>query len=381
MPGVHVAAAAVGRVGKRPEGLVDLLAEVGESALEAIGRKPIDLLVVGTMAAGPLAAVESVVPASAERLGLDPALGWRVEAASASGAAAFQAAAFELLAGRAERALVLAGEKMTGHTTAEVTRILARSLHPSEQAAGATMPALASLVAQRYLDRYGADPASFDAVTVQFRQSARGNPNAQFPTPVSREEVVRSRMVAAPLHLLHCAAISDGAAAVVLERGDGPAAVLGLGQGFDAFALVDRTELASFRATRLAAQRAYEMARITRKEVDFAELHDAFAPFALIDLEDVGICGGGEAGRWFLDGSTAPEGKFPVNPSGGILGRGHPVGASGLLAIAEVARQLRGEAGPLALPDRPAVGLAHSIGGLASHNFVTLLGTVAGREP
>ncbi|MHB8352400.1 MAG: thiolase C-terminal domain-containing protein [Thermoplasmata archaeon] len=374
MSGVHLSAAIVGRVGKRPEGLVDLLVEAGSGALEAIGRKPVDLLVIGTMCAGSLGAVESVVPACAERLGLDPSLGWRVEAASASGAAAFQAAVSEVASGRADRALVLAGEKMTGLPTAEVTRILARALHPSEQAAGATLPALASLVAQRYLERFNADPASFDAVTVQFRHSAQGNPNAQFPTPVSREEVARSRPVADPLRLLHCAAISDGAAAVVVERGGGPATVLGMGQGFDAFALVDRTELVSFRATRLAAQRAYESARITRKEVDFAELHDAFAPFALIDLEDVGICGAGEAGRWFLDGSTAPEGRFPVNPSGGILGRGHPVGASGLLAIAEVARQLRGEAGPLALPDRPEVGLAQSIGGLASHCFVTLLG-------
>ncbi|MGI0053344.1 MAG: thiolase family protein, partial [Thermoplasmata archaeon] len=340
-----------------------------------VGRKPIDLLVVGSMVAGTLGEVESLLPACAERLGIDPAAGWRVEAASASGAAAFHAAAREVLDGRADRALVLAGEKMTGRPTSEVTRILAHALHPSEQAAGATFPALASLVAQRYLERYGADPSAFDAVTVQARHCAQGNPNAQFPTPVSAEEVRRSRPVAEPLKLLHCAAISDGAAAVVLERGEGPAGLLGLGQGFDAFALVDRVELASFRATRLAAQRAYEMARITRKEVDFAELHDAFAPFALIDLEDVGLCGGGEAGRWFLDGSTTPEGKFPVNPSGGILGRGHPVGASGLLAIAEVARQLRGEAAALALPDRPRIGLAHSIGGLASHNFVTLLGS------
>lgn len=376
MTGVHLPAAIPGRVGRRPEGLVDLLVEVGTGALEAIGRKPVDLLVVGTMCAGSLGAVESIVPACAERLGLDPALGWRVEAASASGAAAFQVAVSEVAAGRAERALVVAGEKMTAWPTAEVTRILARALHPTEQAVGATLPALASLVAQRYVERFDADPASFDAVTVQARRSAQGNPNAQFPTPVSREEVARSRVVADPLRLLHCAAISDGAAAVVVERGEGPASVLGIGQGFDAFALVDRTELASFRATRLAAQRAYEMARITRKEVDFAELHDAFAPFALINLEDVGICGAGEAGRWFLDGATAPDGKFPVNPSGGILGRGHPVGGSGLLAIVEVARQLRGEAGPLSLPDRPTVGLAQSIGGLASHNFVSLLGAV-----
>jgi acetyl-CoA acetyltransferase len=378
MTQARVAAAAVGRVGRRPEGLVDLLAEVGREALESVGRKPVDLLVVGTMSGGSLAGVESVVPAVAERLGLDPAEGFRVEAASATGAAAFHAAARFVASGRADRALVLAGEKMTGLPTEEVTRALARALHPSEQACGATMPALAALVAQRYLARHPDALEAFDAVTVQARHAARGNPNAQFPTPVSREEVSASRLVASPLRLLHCAAISDGAAAVVIERGGGPAAVLGLGQGFDMLSVVDRLEWTSFRATRLAAQRAYEMARLTRKEVDFAEVHDAFAPFALIDLEDLGVCGAGEAGRWFSEGWTSPDGRFPVNPSGGILGRGHPVGGTGLLALAEVARQLRGESGPLALPRRPRVGLAQSIGGLASHNFVTLLGHVEG---
>lgn len=371
---VHVRAVAVGRVGRRPEGLVDLLAEVGRAVLEEAGRKPVDLVVIGAMAAGSLGGVGSLGPAVAERLGLDPVTMLRVEAASASGAAAFQSAVAHLASGTAERALVVAGEKMTALPVEEVTRTLARALHPSEQAVGATMPALAALVAQRYLQRHRAEVSDFDAVTVQARQCARGNPNAQFPTPVSREEVATSRWIAPPLRRLHCAAISDGAAAVLLERGEGPATVLGLGQGSDAFALVDRAELTSFRATRLAAQRAYEMARLTRKEVQFAELHDAFAPFALIDLEDIGVCGAGEAGRWFREGWTAPDGKFPVNPSGGLLGRGHPVGASGLLAIAEVARQLRGEAGPLALGTPPRVGLAQSIGGLGSHNFVTLLG-------
>ncbi|MCI4345513.1 MAG: thiolase family protein [Thermoplasmata archaeon] len=375
---VHVSAAVAGRVGRRPEGLIDLLVEVGDRALDLAGRKPVDLLLVGAMAAGALGETENLVPQLADRLNLEGASGVRVDAASASGAAVFHTAVQELAAGRAVRALVLAGEKMTSQPVAEVTRVLARSLAPSEQAAGASMPALAALVAQRYTSRFGSDPAAFDAVTVQFRRSAQGNPNAQFPTPVSREEVASSRVIASPLRLLHCSAISDGAAAVVLERGTGPATVLGIGQGLDALALVDRTELTSFKASRTAAQRAYEDAHLTRKEVDFAELHDAFAPFALVDLEDMGFCGAGEAAAWFLDGSTGPDGRFPVNPSGGLLGRGHPVGASGLLQLVEVARQLRGESGSLALPRPPKIGLAQSIGGLGTHVFVTLLGAGSG---
>ncbi len=370
----HVIAVGVAPFGKRPEPLVDLLSEAGAAALEGVGRKTIDLLVVGSMAAGPLAGVENVTAQLADRLGLDTAAGYRIEAASASGAAAFQAAANAVLAGTADRVLVVAGEKMTGRTTSEVAEVLGRSLAPAEQAVGATMPALAGLVAQRYLEHYGYPDAVMDAVSVQARANAVHNPSAQFRTPVTAEEVRSSRLIAAPLRLLHCAAVSDGAAALVLERGRGPATVLGMGQGFDSLMLADRTDLLGFRATRTAAARAYERAHLTRKEVAFAELHDAFAPFAFLDLEDIGVCGPGEAPQWFLEGRTAPDGRFPVNPSGGLLGRGHPVGASGLVQIVEVARQLRGEAGARALPSRPAVGLAQSIGGLAAHNFVAILG-------
>ncbi|MCI4370801.1 MAG: thiolase family protein, partial [Thermoplasmata archaeon] len=196
----------------------------------------------------------------------------------------------------------------------------------------------------------------------------------QFPKPVTAEEVRASRPIAPPLRLLHCSAVSDGAAAVVVEASSGPAGVLGLGQATDHVELVERPELTSFRATRVAAQRAFESAHRTAQDVDVAEVHDAFAPFALIDLEDLGLASPGEAARWFQDGPAASPDRVPLNPSGGILGRGHPVGASGLVQIAEIARQLRGESGPMALAKLPTCGLAQSIGGLGSHNFVTILG-------
>ncbi len=374
-----VVAWGIARFGRRSEPLVELLAEAGDRALEGIGRKTIDHLLVGNMAAGALTGEENLAPRVAERLGLEGARGMRIEAASATGAAAFHAGVAALLSGGAERVLVVAGEKMTDRPTSEVARVLAHSLSTSEQAVGATMPALAAVVAQRYLERFHLDEASFDAVSVQARRQGTLNEFAHFRAAVSPEEVRKSRPVALPLRLLHCAPVSDGAAAVVLERGAGPATVLGLGQGFDAVSVVDRSSLTSFRATRVAAQRAYETARLTRKEVDFAELHDAFAPFALIDLEDIGVVGAGEAAGWFASGATRPEGRFPVNASGGLLARGHPIAASGLVEIAEVARQLRGEGGATQLPRRPSRGLALSIGGLASHNFVTILGEKGAR--
>lgn len=371
---VQVESTGLARFGRRTESVVELMAEASSAALEGIGRKPVDGLFVGTMAAGSLNEVENVTSQLASRLGLELAEGWRVEAASATGAAVFHAAAQAIASGQLRRVLVVAGEKMTGLATPEVTRILARSLAPSEQAAGATMPALAALVAQLYLSRYGTPIATIDLVTVQARAAAARNPIAQFGTPVTPEEVAASRMVASPLRLLHCSAITDGAAAVVLARGEGHVSVLGLGQGFDQMMVSDREDLTSFRASRLAAERAYSMAKMTRKNVAFAELHDAFAPFVLIDLEDIGACGPGEGGRWVENGSTTAEGRFPVNPSGGLLGRGHPVGASGLAQIVEVSRQLSSEAGPTQLGRPGTAGLALSIGGLASHNFVSILG-------
>ncbi|MFZ3356449.1 MAG: thiolase family protein [Thermoplasmata archaeon] len=371
---VHVAAIGAAAFGRRPESLVDLLVEAGDDALEGIGRKTIDLVVVGNMLGGAVNEVENLVSRTANRLGLETSAGYRVEAASASGAAAFHVACTSLLSGAYNRVLVLAGEKMTDRPTAEIARALARSLHPSEERIGATMPALAALVAERYRARYDTDLSTYDQVAVQERAAAVNNPMAQFRTPVNAEEVATSRVISTPLRLLHCAAISDGAAAVVVERGSGTATVLGIGQGFESLLVVDRPDLTTFQATRIAAQRAYEAAHLTRKEVAFAEVHDAFAPFALINLEDLGICGPGEAGPWFTGGDTLPSGRFPVNPSGGHLGRGHPVGASGLIQIAEVARQLSQQSGKLQLSPTPRIGLAQSIGGFASHNFVTILG-------
>lgn len=374
----HVASVGMGRYGKRPEGLIDLAAEAAGLALEGVGRKPIDLLVVGSMfSQGPYGR-EALLPRIAGRLGLESSSGFRVDSSSGTGGMAFHEAVVALESGRYERALVVAVEKMTDRSTAEITKDLAASLHMSEVAAGATMPGLASIVVQRYLQRYGLTTAVCDLATVHARAMAVANPNAQFQKAVSATEVASSRLVAPPLRLLHCSAISDGATAVVVEKGSGPATVLGLGQGFDALRLVDREDLSSFAATRVAARRAYEAARLTRKEIEVVEVHDAFSPFGMMHIEDLGICGPGEGPSWFEKGWAGRDGRVPVNPSGGVVGRGHPVAASGLAEVAEVALQLRGEAGAHSISRRPRVGLAQAMSGIASHNFVTILG---GRSP
>lgn len=364
----------MGRYGKRPEGLIDLAAEAAELALEGVGRKPVDLLVAGTMLAHGPHGAEAFLPRLASRLSLESAAGLRVDSASGTGGMAFHAAALALESGRFDRALVVAAEKMTDRPTAVITKELAASLHVSEVAAGATMPALAALVVERYLGRYEMTNAVCDLASVHARAMAARNPNAHFTKPVTANEVATSRPVALPLRLLHCSPISDGATALILERGSGPATVLGLGQGLDALRLVDRADLTTFAATRIAAKRAYESAHLTRKEVEVVEVHDAFSPFGMIHIEDLGLCGPGEGPRWFESGHADLDGRVPVNPSGGVIGRGHPVAASGLAEVAEVALQLRGEAGAHAIARAPKVGLAQAMSGIGTHNFVTILG-------
>ena len=371
---VHVASIGMGRYGKRPEGLIDLAAEAAAGALEGVGRRPVDLLVAGSMLAHGPHGNEAVLPRLAARLGVESASGLRVDSASGTGGMAFHAAVLALGSGRFDRALVVASEKMTDRSTAENTKELAGSLHVSEVAAGATMPALAAIVAQRYLQRYDLPAAVFDRATVHARAMAANNPFAQFQKPVTPEEVAHSKMISTPLRLLHCSAMSDGATAVVLERGVGDATVLGLGQGFESLRIVDRNDLTTFGATRVAAQRAYENAKAGPKEVGVAEVHDAFSPFLFIHIEDLGLCEVGQGPGALDKGELRIDGRVPVNPSGGVIGRGHPIAASGLAEIAEVALQLRGEAGAHATSQRPKVGVAQAVSGIASHNFVTVLG-------
>ncbi len=371
---VWVSAAGRTRFGRREEDLLGLLTQAGKDALERApgGGTPPEALFVGCMAPGPLSGIENLVPKVAEALEMTGAPGFHVNAASASGAAVFHAAVHAVASGSYRSALVLAGEKMTAAPLTDVTTILSHSLSPREVLHGATMPSMAALVSQAYLDAFSLSIEDVGIVTVANRERAALNPFAHFQKPVTLAEVRESRMISSPLRLLHVAPISDGACAAVITRATDRVAVVGIGQGTDIPDVVLRETLTGFRATRLAAQRAYSMAGITRKEVDLAEVHDAFAPFELIDLEDVGLCGPGEALLWLQKGNGAPTGIVTVNPSGGILGRGHPVGASGLAQIVEIVLQLQGEAGKVQAGKR-RLGLAQSVGGMGSNNFVTLL--------
>src|SRR5262245_30251390 len=233
------------------------------------------------------------------------------------------------------------------------------------------MPALAGLITRAVMHRHGVTLREISQVAVKNHANAATNPLAHFRERVTLEAVMESRVVADPLRLYHCCPISDGAAAVVLTRHRAAVRIAGVGQGADSIAVRYRSDLTSFSATRAAALAAYGMAGFGPERVDVAEIHDAFSPFELISLEDTGLIPAGKAGRATLDGETALDGRLPINPSGGLKARGHPLAATGIAQIAELTWQLRGQAVGRQVQAR--VGLAQSIGGLATNNFVILL--------
>ena len=368
---VWVAGAAMTRVGKRTERLQDLMAEAAHGALRAAGVEAPDAIVVAAMNPEEFLGDGNFASNAASHLGFAQAPALRVETATSSGAAAFYAGFGLVAAGLRRAVLVVGGEKMTHLDTPRVSELISRSIDPYERSYGATMPALAGLVARALIARNGDAPREMAQIAVKNHANALRNPYAHFHRSVTIDEVMDSRMVADPLRLLHCCPISDGAAALVLTASRAAVRIVGIGQGADALAVRHRQELTSFRATQAAAKAAFAMAGFSADRVEVAEVHDAFTPFELIALEDTGLFPPGAAGRATLDGETALGGRLPVNPSGGLKARGHPLAATGIAQVVELVWQLTGQAAGRQVSAR--VGLAQSIGGLATNNFVTLV--------
>lgn len=373
MRSVFIAGAGMTRIGRRSEPLPDLMAEAAHAALAAAGLEAPDAIVVATMNPEEFLGDGNFASSVATHMGFADVPTLRVETATSSGAAAFYAGFVQVAAGLARTALVVGGEKMTHLATPRVSELIGRSIDPHERTYGATMPALAGLVTRVLITRSGVTMREISQVAVKNHAHAAGNPYAHFRDPVTLEAVLESRLVADPLRLLHCCPISDGAAAVVLMAERAAVRVAGVGQGTDTLAVRHRDSLTSFKATRAAASAAFDMAGFGPERVDVAEIHDAFAPFELISLEDLGLVPAGKAGRATLDGETALDGRLPINPSGGLKARGHPLAATGIAQLVECVWQLTGRATGRQVDARTA--LAHSIGGLATNNWVTLLTT------
>ena len=371
MSNVWIAGAGMTRFGRRDESLPDLIAEAGLAALRDAGIERPDALVVAAMNPEEFTGAGNYGSLINTYLGLAQVPTVRVETATSSGMAAVYAGFTDIAAGLHRTVLVVGGEKMSHVPTPRVSEIIGRSIDPHERTYGTTMPALAGLITRAAMHSRGLTLREMAQVAVKNHANGARNPLAHFREPVTIEAVMESRLVADPLRLYHCCPISDGAAAVVLTAEPASVRIAGIGQGTDTMAVRYRSDLTSFRATQAAARAAYAMAGFGPERIELAELHDAFSPFELISLEDTGLMPAGKAGRATLDGETALDGRLPVNTSGGLKARGHPLAATGIAQIVELCMQLRGMAEGRQVQAR--VALAQSIGGLATNNWVTLV--------
>jgi acetyl-CoA acetyltransferase len=367
----YIAGAAMSAFGVSAEPLDDLISEAALGALRSAHVDRPDALIVSSMNPEEFVGEGNFASHVATALGLARVPALRVETATSSGAAALFAAYATVVAGVHRSVLVVGGEKMTHLDTPRVSQLIGRSIDAYERSYGATMPALAGLVTRAWMARTGAGLKDISLVAVKNHENGARNPWAHFRAPVALDTVMESRVVADPLRLFHCCPISDGAAAVVVTSQPGPVRIAGIGQGSDYLPLRYRDSFTGFRATQEAARAAYRMAGFGPERVEVAEVHDAFTPFELLSMEDLGLAPPGKAARMLAHGETAIDGRLPINPSGGLKARGHPLGATGVAQVVELYWQLTGQATGRQVLAR--IGLAHSIGGLATNNWVTLL--------
>jgi acetyl-CoA C-acetyltransferase len=281
--------------------------------------------------------------------------------------------------------VVLVGgvEKMTSQTTAKVAEILAGAGDMSEEGRmGATFPALFAMIARRHMYQYGTTREQLAAVAVKNHANGAKNPLAHMRKVITMEQALNGKPIAEPLTVFDCSLISDGAAAVLivpLERAweftAKPVKVMGIAQTSDQVALDQKEDITTFRAVRSAAEKAYKMAGVTAKDIEFAELHDCFTIAEIVASEDLGFVEKGQGGPYALEGCTALTGPRPINASGGLKAKGHPVGATGVAQICDVVQQIRGEAGERQVA-KNSIGLAQNLGGSGATAVVTIMGRV-----
>ena len=382
MRDVSIAGVGSTSFGKLPDdGIVELATEACRAALEDSGIPPerVQALYLGNFIGERLAHQGALAPIVARRLGLDGIPATKVEAACASGGIAVRHGYLMVTAGVYDVVLVAGVEKMSDVSTGDVTAALATAGDEGlEMRTGLTFPGGFAMVMQAHMARYGTTREQVAAVSVKNHANGAANPKAQFKKPTSIDQVVNSRFVAEPLRLFDCPPISDGAAAAVVctaaiarqytKRG---VRILGSGHGSGPVALTGMDDLTSFPATVRAAAEAFGQAGIRPGEVDVAEVHDCFTIAELVATEDLGLVPRGDSGRAVEAGETGIGGRLPVNPSGGLIAKGHPVGASGAGQIYDLALQLRGEAGNQVAS--AGIGLAHSMGGCGAAATVHVL--------
>ena len=363
--------------------LRSLAVEAGQKCLADAHVSPsqVEAYYLGNFAGPSFVGQNHLAPYIAGAMGITGVPCTRFEAACASSGSAFYHAVSSVAAGIEDLVLVAGVEKMTSQTTPKVTEILAGAGDTcGEVRAGATFPALFAMIARRHMYEYGTTREMLAAVAVKNHENGAKNPLAHMRKVITMEQALNGKPIAEPLTVYDCSLISDGAAAVLiapLERAaeftSKPAKVLGVAQTSDYVALDQKEDITTLRAVAAAAQKAYKMAGISAQDVEFAEVHDCFTIAEILATEDLGFVKKGEGGPFALAGCTRLNGKVPINASGGLKSKGHPVGATGVGQICDLVIQLRGEAGDRQLA-RHSIGLAQNLGGSGATAVVTILG-------
>jgi acetyl-CoA C-acetyltransferase len=375
--------------GKTPFGafpdldLRSLAVQAGEKCLSngRVAPALIESFYLGNFAGPSFVGQNHLAPYVSMALGIKGVPATRVEAACASSGSAFFHAWAEVAAGIYDLVMVVGVEKMTSQSTARVTEILASAGDlAGEIRAGSTFPSLFAMIARRHMYEFGTKKEHLAAVAVKNHAAGALNPDAHLRKAITMEQALAGKPVADPLNLYDCSLISDGAAAVILapleraaEFTSKPVRVLGVGQASDYVALDQKEDITTFSAVRAAAEKAYRMAGVSPQEIEFAELHDCFTIAEIIATEDLGFVKRGCGGPYAMEGHTALTGERPINASGGLKSKGHPVGATGVAQICDLVQQIRCKAGPRQLA-RHSLGLAQNLGGSGATCVVSILG-------
>jgi acetyl-CoA C-acetyltransferase len=373
---VHVAGIGKTAFGAFPDrGLAALSTEAIAAALTDAGLEAsaIQAFYLGNFDGPRFTGQNHLAPYVARAAGLHDIPATRFEAACASGGSAFFHAALAVASGVYETVLVCGVEKMTSQSTARVAEILAGAGDAQlESAAGATFPAIFAMIARRHMHEYGTTREHLAAVAVKNHANAALNPHAHLKKVITLEQALAGKPVAEPFTIYDCSLVSDGAAAVVLTSKSTSIRIAGLAQASGPVALSDRASLTSFAATRQAAEKAYRMAGCAPKDIHLAEVHDCFTIAELIAMEDLGFIPAGQSGDWVASGATSLRGFLPVNTSGGLKAKGHPVGATGVAQICDLALQMRGQAGERQVA-HAGRALAQNLGGSGATSVVVIL--------
>lgn len=362
-------------------GLRDLAVEALLNAMDDAGIDKVDSLYVGNMISGPLVEQENLGALIADWAGLGNIPAVKIEAACASGGAAVQEGVKAVLSGLEDVVAVVGVEKMTDAWPSDTTRYLGYAADAEwELFHGASFVALNALVMRYYMKTYGYTEEDLALFAVNAHANGAKNPYAMFKRPIKVETVLKSPYIADPLKLFDASPVCDGAAAVIITTPEKAeelgvpkekwVEVAGMGRAIDTINLANREDLLTLKAAKIAAERAYKMAGVEPKDIDFFEVHDAFTIMAALSLEALGVAKKGEGAKLAKEGQIAIDADYPIQTMGGLKARGHPVGATGVYQTVEAVLQLRGEA-PSQVPDAE-VGLTQNIGGTGSNITVSI---------